>query len=110
MEQGASIWLVLLVAVVAANAPYLSPRLLLVGPRRARKGGGWHVLEIVLMGLLTLGLGFVLEARLGQRSPQGWEFYAAALALFVTLGFPGFTWRYLRRSRSKVREFDDDQA
>lgn len=110
MEQGASIWVVLVVALVAANAPYLSSRVLLVGPRRDRKAGGWHLLEVVLMGLLTLAVGFALEARLGQRFPQGWEFYAAALALFVTLGFPGFVWRYLRRSRSKVREFDDDET
>ena len=105
MEQGASVWVVLVVALVAANLPYLSSRILLVGPRRDPKAAGWRLLE-----LLLLALGFGLEARLGQRAPQGWEFYAAALALFVTLGFPGFVWRYLRRSRSKVREFDDEET
>ncbi|UXH76303.1 DUF2818 family protein [Roseateles amylovorans] len=108
MEQGASVWLVLVVALVAANLPYLSARILLVGPRREPKSAGWRLLELLILALLTLGVGFGLEARLGQRFVQGWEFYAAALALFVTLGFPGFVWRYLRRSRSQVREFDDD--
>lgn len=103
-------WVVLVVALVAANLPYLSPRVLLVGPRRDPKGAAWRLLELLLLGLLTLAVGFGLEARLGQRSEQGWEFYIAALALFLTLGFPGFVWRYLRRSRSKVREFDDDEA
>jgi hypothetical protein len=51
------------------------------------------------MALLSVGLGFVLEARAGQRHPQGWEFYAAGLCLFLTLAFPGFVWRYLRRQR-----------
>lgn len=110
MDQGVSIWTVLVVALVAANLPYLSARILLVGPRRDPKAAGWRLLEVVLLALITLAVGFGLESRLGQRSPQGWEFYAAGLALFVTLGFPGFVWRYLRRSRSKVREFDDEET
>ncbi len=108
MEQSASVWTVLVVALVAANLPYLSSRVLLVGPRREPKAAGWRLLELFLLALLTLAIGVGLEARLGQRYPQGWEFYAAALALFITLGFPGFVWRYLRRSRTRVREFDDD--
>jgi hypothetical protein len=99
MNQSAAVWLVLLVALLAANAPYFSSRLLLLGPKRQPKPVGWRLLELLLMAGLTLALGFALEARLGQRQPQGWEFYAAGLCLFITLGFPGFVWRYLRRSR-----------
>jgi hypothetical protein len=110
MDQGASVWMVLVVALIAANLPYVSSRILLVGPRRDPKAGGWRLLELFLLGLATLAAGFGLESTQGQRFPQGWEFYAAALAMFVTLGFPGFVWRYLRRSRAKVREFDDEEA
>jgi hypothetical protein len=39
------------------------------------------------------------ESRIGQRSPQEWEFYAAFAGLFITLAFPGFVWRHLRRRR-----------
>jgi len=99
MNQTAAVWLVLLVALVSANLPYFSSRILLLGPRRQPKAVGWRLLELLLMACLTLGLGFALEARMGQRQPQGWEFYAAGLCLFVTLGFPGFVWRYLRRGR-----------
>jgi hypothetical protein len=99
MDQSAAVWLVLLAAVLAANLPYISKRVLLVGPRRSPKPVAWRLLELVLMALLTLGLGFLLESRLGQRQPQGWEFYAAGFCLFVTLGFPGFVWCYLRRHR-----------
>jgi hypothetical protein len=99
MDQGVAVWLVLAAAVVAANLPYFSERLLLVGPRRAPKAIGWRLLELALMAVLTFGIGSALEARIGQRQEQGWEFYAAATCLFITLGFPGFVWRYLRRGR-----------
>jgi hypothetical protein len=99
MDQSAAVWLVLAVAVIAANLPYLNERLLLVGPRRAPKAAWWRLLELVLMAVLTFGIGSALEARIGQRHVQGWEFYAAAACLFITLGFPGFVWRYLRRGR-----------
>ena len=97
MSSTAAVWLVILVAVVAANLPFANERLFIVGPRRDPKHMGWRLLELVLLWGVTLGLGFALEARLGQIQPQGWEFYAAFGCLFVTLAFPGFLWRYLRR-------------
>lgn len=99
MDQSVAVWLVLAVAVVAANLPYFNERLLLVGPRRAPKAVWWRLLELALMAVLTFALGSALEARIGQRHDQDWQFYIAAVCLFVTLGFPGFVWRYLRRGR-----------
>ena len=100
MDQSTAVWLVLAVAVTAANLPYFNERVLLVGPRRAPKAAWWRLLELVLMAALTFALGSVFETRIGQRHAQGWEFYAAGACLFITLGFPGFVWRYLRRGRS----------
>lgn len=97
MTQELAVWMVVVLAVVAANLPFLNERLLLVGPRRAPKAVGWRLLELLLLGLLTLGLGALLEGTLGQRAPQRWEFFAGWLCLFATLAFPGFVWRYLRR-------------
>lgn len=97
MSSSAAVWLVILVAVVAANLPFVNERIGIGGPRRAPKSLGWRLLELVLLFGLTLALGFALEARIGQRYPQGWEFYAAMACLFATLAFPGFVWRYLRR-------------
>jgi hypothetical protein len=97
MNQTAAVWLVLLVAVIAANLPFFNERVLLVGPRLASKPLAWRLVELLLMAALTLGLGMALEARLGQRQSQGWEFYAAGLCLFITFAFPGFVWRYLRK-------------
>ena len=102
-----AVWLVLLLAVLAANLPFLNERLLLVGPRRAPKALGWRLLELLLLGALTLGVGTALESSLGQRAPQGWEFYAAWACLFLTLAFPGFVWRYLRRRRPAAAPTDE---
>jgi hypothetical protein len=40
-------------------------------------------------------LGLALEKADGQIYPQGWEFYATTGALFLTLAFPGFVYRFL---------------
>ncbi|OYW08175.1 MAG: hypothetical protein B7X34_09200 [Acidobacteriia bacterium 12-62-4] len=44
-------------------------------------------------------MGLALEQSAGQIAPQGWEFYATTGALFITLAFPGFVYRYLYRHR-----------
>lgn len=100
MSQTASVWLVLVVALVAANLPFANERLFLVGPRlRPAKAFAWRLLELLVYALATWGLGSALEASLGQRAPQGWEFFAAGGCLFITLASPGFVWRYLRRRK-----------
>ncbi|MBN8487214.1 MAG: DUF2818 family protein [Burkholderiales bacterium] len=98
MSASAATWLVVLVALLAANLPFVNERLFAVGPRRAPKAFGWRLLELTVGGGLTLLLGIALENSLGQRAPQGWEFYAAWTCLMLTLASPGFVWRYLRRS------------
>lgn len=99
MGSSAAVWLVLLIAVIAANLPFVNERLFVIGPTRAPKALGWRVLELVLLWGITLAIGFALEARAGQIQPQGWEFFAALGFTFLTFAFPGFVWRYLRRGR-----------
>ena len=99
MSTTAAVWLVLLLALVAANLPFVNERLFVVGPQRAPKSLAWRLLELLVLGALVVGLGVALEARIGQRHPQGWEFYAVAVCLMLTFAFPGFVWRYLRRHR-----------
>jgi len=53
----------------------------------------------VAMYFAVGGIGLLLERRLGQIAPQGWEFYAVTGALFLTLAFPGFVWCYLYKGR-----------
>ena len=99
MGSSAAVWLVLLIAVIAANLPFVNERLFVIGPTRSPKALGWRLLELVVLWGITLAIGFALEARAGQIQPQGWEFYAALGFTFLTFAFPGFVWRYLRRGR-----------
>lgn len=99
MGSSAAVWLVLLIALIAANLPFVNERLFVIGPSRAPKLIGWRLLELVVLWGVTLAIGFALEARAGQIQPQGWEFYAALGFTFLTFAFPGFVWRYLRRGR-----------
>lgn len=95
MSTGTSIWVVLLVALLAANLPFLNQRWLGVVPRAGAKSLGIHVLELVICYGLVGALGLALEKADGQIYPQGWEFYATTAALFLTFAFPGFVYRYL---------------
>jgi hypothetical protein len=88
---------VLLAALVAANLPFANERLFLLGPNRAPKPAAWRLLELLVYAAAVAVLGRAIEAHLGQTSPLRWEFVAVWLCVFLTLAFPGFVWRYLRR-------------
>ncbi len=98
MNSAAAAWLVIVLTAVLANLPFANDRILAVGPTLRRKSLGWRAAELLVTCALALGAGLALEARIGQIQPQRWEFYAAFGFLFVTLAFPGFVWRYLRRN------------
>ena len=97
MSFSAAAWLVILLAVIAANLPFVNERLFVIGPLRQPKSFGIRLLELIVWYGVVVGIGFAIEARLGQIQRQGWEFYVAMASLFLTLAFPGFVWRYLRR-------------
>jgi hypothetical protein len=100
VTQGASIWLVIVLAFLAANLPFLTTRRVLgVVPLAHPKNLPTRLLEMLALYLLVGGLGLLLEKRAGQIAPQGWEFYAVTGALFLTFAFPGFVWRYLFKHR-----------
>jgi hypothetical protein len=101
VSQAASVWLVIVAALVGANLPFILDRQLLgIWPLRASKPLGVRLLELIAFYLLVGGVGLLLENRLSQIAPQGWEFYAITAALFLTLAFPGFVWRYLYKRRN----------
>jgi hypothetical protein len=99
MTQTASVWMVLLVALLAANLPFISNRLFAVLALKSPKNLAIRFGEMVVWYFVAGGLGLFLEQSAGQIAPQGWEFYAITGALFITFAFPGFTYRYLFRHR-----------
>ena len=96
MSNTVSVWLVIVVAFLAANLPFANQRLLgVLALKRPVKPLGLRLAEMVLLYFLAGGLGLLLENRAGQIAPQKWEFYAITGALFITFAFPGFIWCYL---------------
>jgi hypothetical protein len=100
VSQTASIWLVLVAALLAANLPFVSQRVFGVVALARPKNLLMRLAELVVLYFIVGGLGLLLEKRAGQIAPQGWEFYAITGALFITLAFPGFVWRYLFKHRA----------
>ena len=62
MSITASIWLIILAALVAANLPFINQRLAIVGPVMAGRKPLWvRLLEMLVLYLLVGGLGLLLE-------------------------------------------------
>lgn len=98
MAQGFSVWLLVILALVAANLPFLNQRLLGVVPlKKHAKNFAARLAELVFWYVVVGLVGKAMEAAAGQVHSQGWQFYAITAALFVTLAFPGFVYRYLAR-------------
>lgn len=94
-----SIYGVIALTFLAANAPFVSQRLALLGPRPAHKSLGLRLIELIVAYFLVGAVALTLESHLGQIAPQGWEFYAVTGTMFITLAFPGFVFRYLIKHR-----------
>ena len=97
MASTAALWLLLLLAVLLANLPFVNERILAVVSRPGDKAIGVRLLELLLYTGLTILVGRWLEGRSSQAAEQGWQFYAVMGCVMLTLAFPGFVWRYLRR-------------
>ena len=99
MNQTVSVWLVVALALLAANLPFISNRVLLVYRLKSPKNLAVRVAEMVFWYVVVGGIALLLEQRAGQIAPQGWEFYAITATLFITFAFPGFVFRYLFKHR-----------
>ncbi|RDI22122.1 DUF2818 family protein [Pseudacidovorax intermedius] len=100
MGSNASAWVVLGVALVLANLPFLNERLFAVLPWRTEvKPLAVRLGELVLCYLLAGMVGRLFEGKQGMVAAQGWEFYAVTAAFFLVLAFPGFIWRYLLKRK-----------
>ena len=101
MNVSLSSWLVILLAVLAANLPFLSERILGIIPWRAPVKPFWVRLAEMFCLYAAVGLvAMLLESRIGNYFAQRWEFFAVTGCLFIVLAYPGFVYRYLRRRRS----------
>ena len=101
MSQSVSAYLVLGLALMLANLPFINQRTLAVLPRKAagRKRIAQQLLEWLVLYLVMGGFALMLERSAGQIYPQDWQFYATTLSLFATFAFPGFVFSHLWRTR-----------
>ena len=99
MGQNESVIAVVLLALLAANWPFITQRLFGVIKLSNGKSLSIRLLEMVALYFVIGGIGLLLEQRLGQIAPQKWEFYAITGTAFITFAFPGFIWRYLLKHR-----------
>jgi hypothetical protein len=89
---------VIVLALVAANWPFLTERLFgVLRLARPPKPLWLRLVELVVLYFAVGAVALGFEYLQGQIYPQGWEFYAITAALFLTFAFPGFVWRYLAR-------------
>lgn len=96
----APMYTLLLLTLIAANAPFLTQRVLGFLPVR-RKHIGFHLLELAIGFVLMGTMAYVLESRSGMVHQQGWAFYAVAVCLYLVFAFPAFVWRYFWHGRNK---------
>lgn len=98
MDASLSSWFVILLAVLAANLPFVNERLFALIPIKMTFKPFW--LRLVELGILYALVGAaasLLESRIGNVFAQRWEFYAVTGCLFIVLAYPGFVYRYLRK-------------
>jgi Protein of unknown function (DUF2818) len=92
--------IILVLAFVAANLPFmLERRLFILPPERKFKTIGWRLLELIMLYFIVGGVAYLVERNLGSVQPQRWEFYAVTACLFLVFAYPGYVYRYMWRKR-----------
>ncbi|MEI8400101.1 MAG: DUF2818 family protein [Alcaligenaceae bacterium] len=100
MNQTTAVWLLVLLAFVAANLPFMNHRVFAVWqPKRLStpKAFWLRAFELLVLYCLVGTVGIAFERVIGNVFSQRWEFYAITFSLFVVMAFPGFVYRYLLR-------------
>jgi hypothetical protein len=97
MDISVASWLVIVIAIAAANLPFFNEQVFALVPSR------WEskplFVRLIEMVVLFFAVGHRLRSRRPPRQPlpADWEFYAISACLFLVLAFPGFILRYLRK-------------
>jgi hypothetical protein len=106
MDVSFASWIVVAVALAAANLPFANERVFgFISLKPAQSGAARNkpffarLLELLVLYFLVGAVAYLLESRIGNVFAQGWEFYAVTGCLFIVLAFPGFVTRYLRKRR-----------
>ena len=77
MDVSVASWIVILLAVLAANLPFFNERLFALVPVGGFASGKplpVRLLELIIFYFIVGGIAFALESNAGNRFEQGWEF------------------------------------
>ena len=99
MSLTGPVWLLVSLALLAANLPFISNRVMAVYRLRSSKTLVPRRAQMVVWYFVVVGLALFLKQRAGKIASQGWELYAVTGTLLVTFAFPGFVYRYLLKPR-----------
>lgn len=94
----ASMYILLLLAFIFANIPFLMPRFFGV-IKLKNKHFGHYCLELIVGFCIIGALSYVLESREGAVHAQDWEFYVTVICLYIIFAFPAFVWRYFWKNK-----------
>ena len=94
----ASMYILLALALIFANAPFLTERWFGI-VKLARKHFGHHLLELAAGFCISGVLAYILESRAGSVHNQDWEFYVTVACLYLIFAFPAFVWRYFWQNK-----------
>lgn len=99
MSSTVGIIILLVIAFVSANIPWLSERFLFIlTPPKKQKKVWMRLLEWLLLYFLIGAIAMGMEKRFyGQLHVQNWEFYVITAALFMLFALPGVIYRYQLR-------------
>jgi len=111
-ENQIIVWTLFVLALVAANLPWISERVFfIIEPKRGEKSAWLRLLEWLVLyfvvGVLAAGMEYKLD---GDIHPQDWEFYAVTACLFLVFAVPGFIYRYDLRKHLRKRRPKAGQA
>lgn len=96
----AAMYLLLLVALVCANLPFVTVRWFGV-KRLPEKRFVHHVPELLLGFGFVACLAYWLEKQGGNVHRQHWQFYVVVGCLYLVFAFPSFVLRYFWHGRNR---------
>lgn len=91
-------WLIILLALLGANLPFLNERVFGLIPISLKAKPFWlRLIELFVLYFVVGLIARLFEANIGSVFSQRWEFFAVTGCLFLVFAYPGFVMRYLRK-------------
>jgi undecaprenyl pyrophosphate phosphatase UppP len=107
-NQTVAVWLLILLAVAAANLPFMNERLFgLFRLKKVAVKPPWLVVvEVLTYFVFTIVIGLVFEKTLSNPFPNTMTLVTIGFCIFLVLGYPGFVFRYLLKRKLATKSYE----